>query len=537
MPVCADAFQALLAVKTLGKDPAGSEVIASPANLMALLGMVNAFKDNADASNEALRCLANALLLISGARDTFVRKDVGGGEAIIELFEKATYPERIFLASRILFLCTVSMASSSSYIKTLVEAKPQGHPGNIVEVIGVKLDSLSKSIMSSARLSREAMTDLLKFTFNLLLHYPKIADDAQDVTPRNEDEAKVMGDCWSSRLDGILLPLLRTFNTLPSTFPSPLQPPMTHVIHSLITIPVTPSLQPKWFPGGAGSPRSATPKSRESPQTSPGGSNGGSPTLGPSKELKQSAFDRAFNALSVGRRSLSLSRSASPSSRTPVDTLQRAFDLLDISLLYYLPSTVDPDDSSVRERARAEGSSLDDILVPLVLLVNKMCVGDDASRARMREWLLPADLDRTSPLEGRADFLGRTLRLMSCVHHTKLKSATGEMMYAICDSDASLLASYVGYGNVAGFLFHKGITGQPTRPSNSTVPSTTPSGMPINPITGIAEQPKEEIEMTDEEKEREAEKLFVLFDRLERSGALQPSQNPIRKAAQEGRLG
>lgn len=87
MPVCADAFQALLAVKTLGKDPAGSEVIASPANLMALLGMVNAFKDNADASNEALRCLANALLLISGARDTFVRKDVGGGEAIIELFE------------------------------------------------------------------------------------------------------------------------------------------------------------------------------------------------------------------------------------------------------------------------------------------------------------------------------------------------------------------------------------------------------------------------------------------------------------------
>lgn len=102
---------------------------------------------------------------------------------------------------------------------------------------------------------------------------------------------------------------------------------------------------------------------------------------------------------------------------------------------------------------------------------------------------------------------------------------------------ASLLASYVGYGNVAGFLFHKGITGQPTRPSNSAVPSTTPSGVPINPITGIAEQPKEEIEMTDEEKEREAEKLFVLFDRLEKSGALQPSQNPIRKAAQEGRLG
>lgn len=61
--------------------------------------------------------------------------------------------------------------------------------------------------------------------------------------------------------------------------------------------------------------------------------------------------------------------------------------------------------------------------------------------------------------------------------------------------------------------------------------------MPINPITGIAEEERPEIDMTDEEKEREAEKLFVLFDRLERSGALQPSQNPIRKAVQEGRLG
>jgi hypothetical protein len=43
--------------------------------------------------------------------------------------------------------------------------------------------------------------------------------------------------------------------------------------------------------------------------------------------------------------------------------------------------------------------------------------------------------------------------------------------------------------------------------------------------------------MTDEEKEREAEKLFVLFDRLEKTGALPPDQNPIRKAAVQGRLG
>lgn len=39
--------------------------------------------------------------------------------------------------------------------------------------------------------------------------------------------------------------------------------------------------------------------------------------------------------------------------------------------------------------------------------------------------------------------------------------------------------------------------------------------------------------MSDEEKEREMEKLFVLFDRLEKTGALPPDQNPMRKAIQQ----
>jgi len=34
--------------------------------------------------------------------------------------------------------------------------------------------------------------------------------------------------------------------------------------------------------------------------------------------------------------------------------------------------------------------------------------------------------------------------------------------------------------------------------------------------------------MSDEEKELEAEKLFVLFERLERTGAITPEQNLMR---------
>jgi hypothetical protein len=91
---------------------------------------------------------------------------------------------------------------------------------------------------------------------------------------------------------------------------------------------------------------------------------------------------------------------------------------------------------------------------------------------------------------------------------------------------AATLASQVGYGNVAGFLFHKGVSSIPTASSSASL--MTPSGIPINPITGTIERKASQPEMTDEEKEVEAEKLFVLFDRLERSGAIQASQNPIR---------
>jgi hypothetical protein len=87
----------------------------------------------------------------------------------------------------------------------------------------------------------------------------------------------------------------------------------------------------------------------------------------------------------------------------------------------------------------------------------------------------------------------------------------------------------VGYGNCAGFLFNKGIMAPPAGVTDA-------EGEAINPITGIRHQKKctEALdEMTEEEKEREAEKLFVLFDRLERSGM---GVNPVRAAQQKGKL-
>jgi hypothetical protein len=48
------------------------------------------------------------------------------------------------------------------------------HGRSIVDIIAAKLDTLLVNICNGTMMGREAMSDLLKFTFNLLVHYPKV---------------------------------------------------------------------------------------------------------------------------------------------------------------------------------------------------------------------------------------------------------------------------------------------------------------------------------------------------------------------------
>lgn len=100
------------------------------------------------------------------------------------------------------------------------------------------------------------------------------------------------------------------------------------------------------------------------------------------------------------------------------------------------------------------------------------------------------------------------------------------------------MGAQLGYGNVAGFLFNKGIMAPPppAEDSRGAAEDHIPDDPDINPITGSKFKPSGPdpmAAMTDEEKEQEAEKLFVLFDRLEKMGM---AVNPVRKAQQEGKL-
>lgn len=528
-----DAHLALSAIKALGRHPSGSSVLAPASNLSILLAVSKNFSgSNLDASLEALRCIANTLLLIESARTTLTSESVNGGEYAVLLLEKSSSPDVIFLASRILFLATASSVTADSFIVSIVERKPSGRSLSLVDIMSLRLDSLTSALLNGTRMAREAVVDLLKFAFNVLTHYPKLVDCERAVEiGSSDDDVKIMGEYWSDRLQGLLPPLLRTFNSLSAGSPSPLAPPLNHVIHALLVIPYIKSLQAVWLP-----PTSHN--YRGSPTSGPGSpvsTNGGSLASDSPRETSRhhGAFDRAKSMLSAGRRSLSRSSSPAPSPAPPThDTLLHAYGLLEVALSHYFPGTVESDDASVRTAAKVESeSTLDELLTPLMMLLLKLVAGDAGARDRVREWLLPSNLDRTVVLESRADTLGRLLRLLTSVYHSRLNSVSGELLYAVCNHDAMQLVSHVGYGNVAGFLFNKGfVTGPPT--SGGASGPVDPSGAQINPITGAIQEERPDIEMTEEEREREAERLFVLFDRLERSGGMPQEANPVRRAIQ-----
>jgi len=191
----------------------------------------------------------------------------------------------------------------------------------------------------------------------------------------------------------------------------------------------------------------------------------------------------------------------------------------------------------VRAAAKRDNLVLDEVITPLVVLLARLGA-DLGARAEMRKWILPDDLDRKDPLESRADVLGRCMRLMASVYFPRLKDAIGEWIYVLAGEDSTTLSALIGYGNAAGFLFNKGILSAPPPPASSGSNSANGSiHIPenVNPITGRLNRDDEDDgpEMTEEEKEREAERLFVIFDRLEKSGM---AENPVRKAIQEGKL-
>jgi hypothetical protein len=148
--------------------------------------------------------------------------------------------------------------------------------------------------------------------------------------------------------------------------------------------------------------------------------------------------------------------------------------------------------------------------------------------------------DRTIPLDRRPDLIGHLVRLLSSIVLPNTAYGVGEFLYNLADRDPTTLCTMIGYGNASGFLQNRGQLIPPppiSIPSPSSPTSTREEERYVNPITGAYDLPSDSSvpEMTEEEKQAEAEKLYVLFDRMASTGVMEV-ENPIRAAQSQGKF-
>ncbi|KXJ91293.1 guanine nucleotide exchange factor [Microdochium bolleyi] len=186
-----------------------------------------------------------------------------------------------------------------------------------------------------------------------------------------------------------------------------------------------------------------------------------------------------------------------------------------------------------------------------------------AVKASMRTQLLPTEQDRAEVLGRSASLSSWLLKNTTNPLAPKLREVISDLLYDMSDRDATTFVENVGYGFASGYLFNKNIPipaslapgndgdgdeadrsggGAAAAASSGTVASASASASassrPVNPITGQfldKEREPEGPEMTEEEKEREAERLFVLFERLRANGIIS-AENPLRTAVEQGRF-
>ncbi|KAK1782097.1 guanine nucleotide exchange factor [Copromyces sp. CBS 386.78] len=210
----------------------------------------------------------------------------------------------------------------------------------------------------------------------------------------------------------------------------------------------------------------------------------------------------------------------------PSSLAEKLIELLDLSLKSY------------------QDQDLDATVTPLVCLISSMYeyapTDDSPVCDTIRKSLLPSEEERTNVL-GKGDTLpARLLVNMTNPIAPEFAKAVSHLLFNVSDKDAHRFVENIGYGYASGFLFQnnipvpEGLGGEDDQDSKAGQSGKRP----VNPITGQfldAETFPDMPEMTMEEKEREAERLFVLFERARKLGIVDV-ENPVAKAVQEGRF-
>ncbi|CDZ98704.1 Signaling protein RIC-8/synembryn (regulates neurotransmitter secretion) [Phaffia rhodozyma] len=538
---------ALQAVKTLGRNPTGSELLADKSVLGTVLSYtalpLNTFTSVSQptdqtqekapmsspsdgfgnpTSTEALRILANGLLLHESARDAL--SSLGGGHVGPSLvtvlgwgsedtrslptnskkLSSLPTPDTIFIITRILFLLTVKQSSLITTLVTELEL-----PHILAHRIRITPPASSSPL--------DPLPELLKLTFNILMHYPRSSvsaismdDDGGFISEVVDESAQIragaIGHLWDTALDCLAEPLINLLLSLPlPSQASPIPPPssVSQTLNCLLTLPTTP-LSSTWL----------------------------------------------LSSSELGVRGDNRPGSSSVAGTNQVDTARALLGLAERMTAPWNDTT---------ERTWPSVQIVEATLSVLFLLMARLCAGLEVVRLHTEQYLFPLDLDRaenSTLLQERSTLLGRLLRLMTSPKYSQTKIAIGEIFFAVSNKNPDTMSALIGYGNAAGFLLSKGFTANaPVSSSKSNSLDNAPrSNSRLNPVTGLAPTggPTFDTSMTEEEKEREAERLFVLFERIKKNPAVsmgvpngedkeegekgrRKTVDPVRQAVESGR--
>ncbi|KAG0223706.1 hypothetical protein BGW42_005720 [Actinomortierella wolfii] len=227
-----DRTLALEALKALGRAPEGCDNMYTTEGIKTLMYQscltpttTNGF--DGPGSKEALKCLANALLLKPAIRPTF--EELGGHAICSTLLKNTAWSnETQFLLCRVLLLVTID---STSIVQDIMD-KYDGVEG----ALAVLKTQLARSPDGTMFTQSMVLSAALKYIFNLMMVDPKITRESE--ANLNEDEK---AEASGKRFQSLIPTLASILTTIPLNKTTPLSPPHSHAVHVLLNCPITAS--------------------------------------------------------------------------------------------------------------------------------------------------------------------------------------------------------------------------------------------------------------------------------------------------------
>ncbi|XP_077938830.1 chaperone Ric-8B isoform X4 [Gasterosteus aculeatus] len=181
------------------------------------------------------------------------------------------------------------------------------------------------------------------------------------------------------------------------------------------------------------------------------------------------------------------------------------------------------------EKRMDKGSNYKEGLTPVLSLLTEGSRQHREIRRYIKAQVLPPLKDVKIRPEIGTTTRNKLVRLMTHVD-MGVKQTAAEFLFVLCKESVDNLLKYTGYGNAAGLLVARGLLAggrgetQYSEDEDSDTEEYKSAKPFINPITGHVEEPMPNPieEMTDEQKEYEAQKLVNMFDKLSRQNVIRP---------------